>query len=462
MLRYLLNFWLFPMFGMFFAAGATIDAGLGDGGGDGAVDNSGGDGDSGGDAGAGDGGDADGSGEADAGTDDSIDESDDADANLDPDAPVDLGDGRQVPGKWKKLFDAAAKAGLGKEAKQLYFAQQRLTKAIPGGINGAIEMARTVEEVGGLEGIQQLQSDLEVHTADAELFENNPSQWAQTGFKENPEAALKAFVSSLDYVAEHHPENYDHLMAKVIVNDLGALPLNEIHGILAGLKDNPAAQRAAKALADYYNSRLETSKKAPEKKPDAQNKAMTDREANVEKREMGVRFTEVNREVFPVLKSSVSRQLQVEAKAAGVDLQKLSKEYPGEWRDLLNDIHKRVMAAAGKDQRFIDKHYALVKKGDLKRATKAVNDKHESVIPDAVRAAVKERGLFRGKKTAKPGADKGDAGGNGNNNANANQGWTRVSKRPERGMVDWAKTSTAMQLDGKYILNDGKKIVVAY
>lgn len=470
MLRLLLNIWLFPIFGLMFAAGATIgDVGAG-GGSDGA-DSSGGDGGDSGDDGAigDDGADADSNSDADTdGTDadgDAGDDGADADAKYDPEAPVDLGDGRKVPGKFKKLFDLATKAGVGKEAKQLYFAQLRLEKAIPGGVNGAIELARSVEQMGGVEGIQGIQDELQTYQTDSQDFEQNPSKWVENGFKENADSALKAFAHSLDFVSEHHPEHYDYTMAKVIVNDMASLPVRKIHDILSSLKDNPEAQRAAKELADYYNSRLETSKKAPEKKADAQSKALTDRESKVEQREMGVRFTEVNREVFPALKTSVTKSLQSEAKAAGVDLAKISKEYPGEWRDLLNDIHKRVMRAAQKDQRFIDKHYALVKKGYLKRAAKAVNDKHESVIPDAVRDAVKERGLFRGKKnTAAGGKGKPGAGGDGGNNNNAaqNQGWATVSKRPENSLINWSKTTSGLQLDGKYILNDGKKVVVKY
>jgi regulator of sigma D len=452
---------------MTFAAGATIgDVGVGGGdAGDGGGDTSGGEGDPASD-GASDDADGEGDGEGDLPhSDDATGEEGDDEQLTDPDAPVDLGDGRQVPGKFKKLFDLAKKAGCEKEAKQLYFAQQRLAKAIPGGVNAAIELAKSIEELGGVEGVEQLQSDVETFRADAELFETNQSKWIEQAFKEDTDSALKAFAHSLDYVSEQHPDHYDHYMAKVIVNDLSNLHVREIYSAL-NASDKPEHKALAKELADYYNSRLDTSKKVPEKKVDAQSKALTDREQKVEEREMGMRFKEVNTEVFPALKTSVTKRLQAEAKTAGVDLQKIAKEYPGEWRDLLNDIHKRVMRAAQKDQRFIDKHYALVKKGDLKRAAKAVNDKHDAIIPDAVREAIAERGLFRGKK--KPagggeGKDKGNrgAGDKGNQNAAA-AGWAKVSKRPENSLIDWSKTSSAMQLDGKYILKDGKKVVVQY
>lgn len=460
MLQRLLSFWLFPIFGMFFAVGSTVDLGGAGGTDGGSVDSSTTDGGEGADsAGVDEGGESD-AGDVDQGDAEGSGEDGGA-ADQDPDAPVEIEGGRQVPGKFKKLFELAKKAGLEKEAKQLYFAQQRLAKAIPGGINAAIQLAKDVEELGGLEGVQQLQTDLGTYQSDAQDFETNPQKWIESGFQENADSALKAFTYSLDYVADKHPEHYDHLMAKVIVNDLANLDIRSIFAKLNGLKDDPDAKVLARTLAEYYNARLETSKKVPEKKVDQQSKALTERESKIAQKEMDVRFREVNRDAFPVLKTGVTNALKTEAKRSGIDLDKLAKDYPAEWRDLLNDIHQRVMKSATKDTRFLDKYYAHVKTGDTKRALKAINDKHNALIPQAVKEAVAERGLFRKKKT---GTDKGSgaAAGTDKTAAAQAQGWTRVSQKPANGLIDYNRTTTSMALDGKYILKDGKKVVVAY
>lgn len=470
MLRHLLNFWLFPIFGMFFAAATTIGdvgTGGGDAGGDGAGDNGAGSGDDSGASGD-DGGGEDGAGAGEDG-DTGDDGADDAGAagdggeHSDPNASVDLGDGRQVPGKIKKLFDLAKKAGVEKEAKQLFFANQRLNKAIPGGVNAAIQLAKDVEEIGGLDAVRDLQDSVQSHQANDENFSANPAKWVESGFTENAESALKAFAHSLDFVGEHHPEHYNHLMAKVIVNDLGNLDVSGMYKLLAGIKDSPEAAQLAKQLKDYWNSRLETSKKVPEKKGDATTKALNDRETAVNKKEMDLRFKEVNAEVFPVLKTEVSKVLQAEAKAAKLDLGKLSKDYPAEWRNMLNEIHQGIMKAAIKDQRFIDKYFGLVQKGDMKRAAAAINKKHAELAPDISRQVMGSYGVFRAKRAAAAAGDKNNRGGDGGGNSNAgNAGWQSVSKRPENSAIDWGKTTSALQLDGKYILKDGKKVVVKY
>lgn len=469
MLRHLLSFWLFQ-FLMLFAAATTIGdvgTGGGDGGAGGGSSNDGGAGDDAGSTGDDSGAD-DGAGAGDDGSsgDDGADDAGaagDGGADTDPNATVDLGDGRQVPGKIKKLFDLAKKAGVEKEAKQLFFANQRLNKAIPGGVNAAIQLAKDVEELGGLEGVQSLQDSLQGYQANDENFSSNPAKWVESGFSENPEAALKAFAHTLDYVGDNHPEHYNHLMAKVIVNDLGSLDVRGIHQILAGIKDNPQAAALAKQLADYFNSRLKTSQKVPEKKNDPNAKALNDRETAVTKKEMDLRYKEVNAEVFPVLKTEVTKVLQAEAKAAKLDLTKLSKDYPAEWRNMLNEIHQGIMKAAIKDQRFIDKYSGLVQKGDMKRAAAAINKKHAELAPDISRQVMSSYGVFRAKRTAAAAVDKNNRGGDGGGNSNAgNAGWQSVSKRPENSSIDWGKTTQALQLDGKYFLKDGKKVVVKY
>jgi hypothetical protein len=167
---------------MMFASGAGI-ADLGTDGGDtGGGDN--------GDGGAGDGSDGssdDGDGSADDEADDSASadlnaDADDADSqndDADPNAPVDLGDGRQVPGKFKKLFDLAKKPASRRKPSNSTSRKQRLAKAIPGGINAAIQLAKDVDELGGDRGVQQLQDEYRNYRQDEELFNAGDPKWVE-------------------------------------------------------------------------------------------------------------------------------------------------------------------------------------------------------------------------------------------------------------------------------------------
>jgi hypothetical protein len=452
-------------FTMFFAAAPVF----GGGGGEGAGDGGGGDAQAGDNAGAGDGSEADAGAEGDG---EAIDDGSGGDAGgensqTDPNAPVDLGNGRTVPAKIAKLFKLAKAQGLEKEVRNLYFQNQLLTKKIPGGVKDAIHLVDRVEELGGLEGIESLQSDIQTYQDDAEQFASGDPKWIETGFQENPEASLKHFNHALAVVGEQFPEHYDHVMAKVVLETLdNGSPIGAIYNLLAGLKDNPQAKAAADKLAAWYNAVKETASKLPEKKVDAREKKLTEREQQQEKREMDTRYKQVDAETFPALRGYVAKALQGEAKLKSLDLEKLADEYPGEFRSMKNEIQQEIQKLALKDQRFIDKYYALVKKGDIKRAVAHLNAKHEKIVPDVVREVAGRYGFMRGKKAAANAGNKdgkNNAGaGNDKGNANANAGWTRVNQKPANHLIDYHKTSQAMQLDGKYILKDGKQVIVHY
>jgi hypothetical protein len=453
------------MFGstLFFAAGAVADAGTAGGAADGSghADTGAGTGDTGadegGDTGAGDNQPAD----DDTAGDGSADHKR---AAADPDAPVDLGDGRTVPGKWKNLFDVAEKAGLGKDVRSLYFERQRLNKVIPGGVKAAIEMAETVERFGGVDGIEQIQTDLDTYHQDSELFERGDASWVETAFRENPEAALKAFDNSLAYVGDKHPEHYDHVMAKVVLNTVdNGSPIRDVYALLADPNSTSEQRKqAATKLAEWYNEIKDTARKIPEKKVDARQKQLSDREAQIEQREMGTRYTQVNAQCFPVLKSQVADTMKAEAKLAGVDLDKLATDYPGEFRRMLNDIHDRIKKTAIKDEAFVNKYYVLVKKGDLRRAQDVTNKKHARIVPDIVREVVGESGLFKGSKKKAASSESANAGNKGNQQQVIDKNWKRVTAKPPNSEIDFAKSPMSLTTEGKYVLKNGQRVQVAY
>lgn len=460
LLRFLLNHLLFGST-LFFAAGVVADAGaagaVSDGSGNAntgsGVGESGTD-DNSGNTGAGDGQSADG---------DAAEDGSEPQRAIDPNASVDLGDGRTVPGKWKSLFDAAEKAGLGKDVRSLYFERQRLNKVIPGGVKAAIEMADQVERFGGVDGIEQLQTDLDTYHQDSEAFERGDATWVETAFQENPDAALKAFDNSLAYVGDKHPEHYDHVMAKVVLDTVdNGSPVREIYALLADPNSTPEQRKqAATKLADWYNTIKDTARKIPEKKVDARQKQLSDREAQVEQREMGTRYTQVNAQCFPVLKSQVADTMKAEANLAGVDLDNLATDYPGEFRRMLNEIHDRIKKTAIKDESFVNKYYALVKKGDLRRAQDVTNKKHARIVPDIVREVVGESGLFKGIKKKAAGGESNTAN-EGNQRQAIDKDWKRVTAKPPNSEIDFSKSPMSLTTEGKYILKNGQRVQVAY
>lgn len=461
MLRFLLNFWLFQ-FLAFFAAG---DAGIADlGVGDGAGDGTGGEQiDEGGDEGVVEG---EGDEQIDGEGDETVEgEEGDQGGEGEQDITAELG-GRTVTAEDKQLIAAAKKLGPKalKRTKQLIFAEQRLNKVIPGGVNAAIQLSREVEQLGGVEGLQTMQDNLEAYQADENLFENSPDKWIATGFEANPDSAIKAFAFSLDFVAEHHPEQYNYYMAKVISNDLANVPIRDIYNALQATK-TPENQKLAKQLAEYFNDRLATAKQVPEKKVDAAAKKLTEKETALGKKEIALRETEARTAIKPEFHKQIGGAVRAEAKARGLDLDKLAKEYKSEYIDLCGKIHAAVNQAARKDKRFLRNFTAHLHRGEVDKAVRLVNRKHAEIIGEITAQQFQNSGIFRGKKGAAAGGagkpNAGGSGGSGNNNAGA-EGWTQVRQKPANSEIDWNKSTMRLTIDGKYILKNGKKVIVKY
>lgn len=366
---------------MFFAAGTTIGdvtAGGGDGAGsNGDEGSSGGSGDSHGDSGG------NGSGEDGAGADEGLggendgrlDGGEEGGSGGDPNALVDSGDGRKIPQKYAELFKND------KALRETYFSQQALKKTFPGGVKEAIELAKTVEEFGGVEAFETVKTELDGYHADAELFQKDQGKWIESSFKEDPDASLKAFTHSLDYVGEHHPEHYDHLMAKVILNDLNSsLPVRDMYDLLAGLKDNPKAQELATKLAGYYNGRKNLAAKIPEKQIDPQQKQLDARNEKLTKKENEIRNKTINAEVGPYMNRTIESTLTTAAKAAGFDLAKLQKDQPNRYARFLKDVRATIHAEVLGDDKWLDRYSKALASNDTEKCKRMMNARHDQAI----------------------------------------------------------------------------------
>jgi hypothetical protein len=462
----LLKFWLlrFLFAGtFFFADGASSLAAVDGGGGDGGADAGGGDSGGGADAGDSDGTQGDGT-DADA---DSADRSQSGDQNdgTDPNAQVLLADGRKVPAKYKELFEKD------KNLRADYFNQRALAKVFPGGVKEAIGLAKQIEEFGGVDGIEKLQGDLEIYNADAEAFNSGDPKWIEGSFKENADLSLKHFTNALGYVSEHHPEHYDHLMAKVIVNDLQNLPVEKIYSMLKGIKDSPEAAALAQQLAKYYNSRHEFAKKVPEKQIDPQQRKLDEDRTKLTEEKQQVRNKTINVEAAPYLTRSIEGSVAAAAKAAQFDLAKLQKSQPNRYGRFLKDVRKEVQQEILGDEKWLDRYNDALLAGDTQKCIRMLNKRHDQAIKGTdekpgVAATIfadwfgaPKAGNRRGNAAESDKGDKGASTGNGQARSFGKETPTQVNALPPAKDIDYSDPLTD-KWNGIYRLKTGKLIQV--
>jgi hypothetical protein len=471
MLRYLLNLWLYPVLGMMFAAGTVVGDVGGTGGGDGGGSNSSGDSSGMGDAG-GQGGNGEVSGDAEgeeAGISDAgAGAESQGTGETDPNALVDSGDGRKIPAKYQELFKND------KALREMYYSQAVLKRTFPGGVKDAIALAKSVEEFGGVEAVEQLQSELGTFHADAELFEKDPGKWIEQAFAENSDVSLKAFAHSLDFVADNHPEHYNHLMAKVIKNDLdSSLPVADIHALLAGLKDNPKAQELAGQLAAYYNHRNKLAKQIPEKQVDPQQKKLDARDAELNKKSQDIRNKTINSEAAPHMNGQIDSSLKKAAKDAGFDLAKLQKDQPNRYGRFLKDVRRAVHENVLSDTKWLDRYSAALATNDTAKCVRLLNARHDQAIngvgdtPGVVapvfhewfgppKAAVRQQTANGGNRSQNQNGNRG--GGNGGNGG-GRETPVLVNALPAAKDINYNDPKTD-KWEGIYRLKTGKLIQV--
>lgn len=440
---------------MFFADGASSLAAV-EGGGDGGGDTSG-------DSGGGDSsGQTDEGGTVDHSGEDTSDVSSqtEGDTDTDPNAEASLADGRKIPAKYKELFEND------KDLRSIYFANQALKKTFPGGVKEAIGLARQLEEVGGFEAIEKLQNDTNAYAADAELFNSGDPKWTEMCFKENADLSLKHFTNSLGYVSEHHPEHYDHLMAKVIVNDLQNLPVEKIFDTLSALKDNPQAQQLAKALAKYYNSRNEFAKKVPEKQIDPQQRKLDEEKTKLSEEKQQVRNAKINTEAGPYLNRGIETALASVAKTSGFDLAKLQKDQPNRYGRFLKDVRNAVHNEVLNDTKWLDRYSAALSSGDTAKCVRMLNARHDQAIKGTenkpgVASAIFAEWFGAPKAGARKAAagDKGGSGGGERPRTFGKETPIQVNSLPPAKEINYSDPLTD-KWNGIYRLKTGKLIQV--
>lgn len=447
LLNFLLNHLLFAGT-MFFAAG-TVVGDVSGGGSDGGVDTGADNGSSNGDTESVTGEDV-GGGDNQSTT---VDDAGDVSKQSDPNALVDSGDGRKIPQKYAELFKTD------KALREMFFSQASLRKEFPGGVKEALALKKNVEEIGGLEAVEQLQGDLQRFTSDAELFEKDQAKWIESSFAENSDASLKAMGHAIDFAAEHHPEQYNHMMSKVLLNTLDQYsPVGNIWTLLSGMKDNPQAQQAAQELAKWYNGVKNTAAKIPEKKVDAESKKLeTERQKLTEEKEQ-IRNQKINSEAVPYLIKSAESQIDAKAKASGIDIQAIKRDTPKRYEKFMQDVKQSIHRSVLADNKFIDRYAAALAAGDTAKCTRMVNARHDLAIKgdghkEGVISGLVEEWFGPGKKVnpvadkTKPVTDTSNRGGN--------TSAVRVASMPPKTDINWNHPKTRI-VDGEAMMKNGK------
>jgi hypothetical protein len=363
-----------------------------------------------------------------------------ADTNTDP-----LGqDGRLIPQKYRELFKQD------KDLKNLWFSHQAFRKEVPGGLNEVRQLKEFHQTVGGPEGLQQLQSvATELENIDAQLASGDPKLIGQVA--QNPEAFNKLITSGIEHWAKTSPEDYQHVMARVMVNTFNGGPVNILNQLQQALsaKNFEQASQLFDKFADWYQGIESIAAKQPERKIDPQVEKFNQEKTAWEQQKTKDFQAAVGNDVKTHYNSGFKSELAKEFKARNLDLASLEKSDPESFGIMMSQCDQMLGRTLQADAAFIKQYSAMLKTMDRGKAVQFAKAKIDSVLPGVVQKVYKAFNRLGGgpKPVQQP-----------QQAATTQQAQVvRGTKAPAQDQIDWSRSKPGDVLDGKAFLKGRKE-----
>lgn len=359
----------------------------------------------------------------------------------------------------------AENPALARAVQRALFAEDRIRRELPGGFKDIAKMRERIEELGGDEGIQTLQEELDGwKDFDTKYTAGDP---AVLEFLTETPAAKDAFLkiapAAFEKFREFHPEGYSAYVSQVFMADMQGAQIPMAIQLLGSLinraqlsdADKTEATNIYSTLAKYYNRLSEFAAKpvAPTKAAGAAG-AADPRATELETRETNLRKQEWE-----------TAAQQQHGRIFGDAWKRLAASIP---KDKVNAV--RRLYGLHLQEKIAQRRDFDAKMGNyFKRHQKdGFLRLHEStfreLVPLALRSAMAEAGINPRKApgAGAAGAGSGAAAQAAGQRGQAPAGFTMVAKKPNFATeVDRIKTTPDMYSRKQAVLKDGKRVTWA-
>lgn len=300
-------------------------------------------------------------------------------------------DARQLPKEVQRALKALREnpetAKVARELNDSFFRERAYQKH--GTVAQIAEMASTIQQLGGAEGITAMRGEIDEYAQELSQFTEGNAEVLEKWAKQAPQGLIKLATPFLNKLYEIDNAAYGRAVAPSIAGTLRNYGIDQ-NGLQALVNStDPAAKAIGAKLQELMGVLTETMRNAP-KQDDAKvselskrEEALLTRESNVQIRDVardtiGNQNSLIDRGVAPLLKG---RPLGTEAKAdliAGIkgNLEKLfaaDKTYGQHVSAALETIKQGVKAGKNVDEQ-------------KRSLTRYINAKTEELVPKAVRS----------------------------------------------------------------------------
>jgi hypothetical protein len=393
------------------------------------------------------------------------------------DAPSETPDGAEEPegeqpegekGPEPELFDGnrlsdKAKATLDKiRAEDPMFAAklrhalmqgEALKAVLPGGVKEANELRQTIEDLGGTEGIQELQAERAEWIELDQQYSKADPRFIDAIIKHGKDQFLQLAPEMFGRFQQLNPDGFSAYVSGVLVSDMLT---NRVPLILERLadfipQDQPNAVAALAKLNQYF-ARIEDLAKKPvttakeKPAPDAREVELNQREAKMVK-EQWTANTSRNR--LQAFNEELNRAL-IARGFKGANDPKITGEQMATIRELTAPRIDRFLAESPDFDKKTSSYFGA---RDEKGYLRYMSSLYKQGVPKALGAAINQA-------MGKPAAPKPVVNGNGAKPSQPKpaDGYQFLSKMPDVNTFDTARTTTDMIRSGKAVLVGGKKV----
>jgi hypothetical protein len=164
------------------------------------------------------------------------------------------------------------------------YKQVELQKVFPGGINEARELNAKLEEMGGIEKIEEMRTDLNEFGELAQAFQSGSPSFIQDLVETSPEAFAKFVPGALEKLADVdlpafcktaeetisryaqlHPAGFDHIFSRVIAQNFRSSGVElALERLADQIEGNGKATGFYNQIVGYFQGFLQSAAKTPE------------------------------------------------------------------------------------------------------------------------------------------------------------------------------------------------------
>lgn len=357
-------------------------------------------------------------------------------------------DGRKMPDSLKKAIAAlkATSPEAAKEIKGLFFSNQEYRTVFPKPAD-AVAAKALIDEVGGQEGIQQIQEERqEWNQIDADFAEGK-KEFVTSLAEGNPEGFLKTAPHVINEFATRAPEQYAYYANNVAINTLAGagISLDGLKQAYHAYKDKPEAQAI---IAEVHNALAGLKEKATEfeqkrNSVDPEREKFKQEKTQFEQQRRADFETRVDDDAEKYLADKMKPEIDRVINGRKVD--------PEAMKGYQQMVQGKVMEKLAAIPGFKDKLEAFYRTGDQKKSIEYITSQYNRILPEAAKVIEPFlRNIGAGTKLITP--KNGVAP-----TTQASAGEIVLKEMPDWDKFDQTKTTVADVMQGFGVLKNGKK-----